>query len=559
MRKLTLLILFAMAVQVSSYAQTKMYPNAINVKVNVLDYGILYNNEARISEGFEFAYYRNIAPFLNVGIPFKLGLAKLPLKTKNTATASFDLIFRLENQASSSKILPYAFGGAGYIFEKSNNHVQIPFGAGVNFKLSPYAFISLQAEYRKALIDDRDNIQVGLGYHYLLHPMEVKPEPKPINIEMIADKDRDGILDSLDHCPDIAGPESALGCPDGDGDGLGDTEDPCPSDAGTLETNGCPDFDGDGVADKEDECPKDAGTWNGCPDKDFDGVADKNDKCPDESGPESNEGCPTFKDTDGDGTSDDVDECPELAGPNKGCPDSDGDGIADNHDKCPSIKGSVENNGCPDAPVEKEIDTDGDNIPDRLDKCPNEAGLASNDGCMPDKDTDGDGTPDSSDACPDKAGKINGCPDTDGDGIADNVDKCPTAAGIAANSGCPEIKQEVKEKLAFATKAVQFETGKASLKPESFNVLDEVVNILRTYPEYILAISGHTDNVGNDDRNLKLSQDRAKTCFDYLVFRGIKAERLRHAGFGEARPLTDNSSVEGREMNRRVDFEVIFE
>lgn len=82
---------------------------------------------------------------------------------------------------------------------------------------------------------------------------------------------------------------------------------------------------------------------------------------------------------------------------------------------------------------------------------------------------------------------------------------------------------------------------------------------MRQYPDYTLSISGHTDDIGNDERNLELSQQRAKACYDYLIFRGIKADRLRHAGFGENRPIAENTTASGRELNRRVEFELILD
>ena len=138
----------------------------------------------------------------------------------------------------------------------------------------------------------------------------------------------------------------------------------------------------------------------------------------------------------------------------------------------------------------------------------------------------------------------------------DSIDRCPFTPGIADNKGCPEIRQETKERLAFAMKSVQFDNGKASLKAVSFSILDEIVEITRQYPDYQLAISGHTDNVGDNDANFNLSTARAKTCYDYIIFRGIKADRLRYAGFGELRPLYENNTAAGRELNRRVEFEL---
>jgi len=605
MRKLPLLLLLALCwLGQHAQAQSSEFPNAIYAKLNVVDYGALYDGDLQVSQGFELAYFRNIAPFLNVGVPFKLGLAKLPLTTGNTVTTSFDLVFHLENMRSDAKIVPYAFGGAGYFLEGSKGHAQFPFGFGLNFRVSKYAFINLQGEFRKALKDNRDNVQLGLGYAYLLN----RQAPKQM---LPADQDKDGTPDSLDQCPTLAGPAVAFGCPDADNDGVADTKDECVNDPGPQATNGCPDYDNDGIADKNDECPTEAGTlvgcpdtdndsfadkndecptepgaWKGCPDTDNDGIADKDDRCPNDPGPASQNGCPEMvdNDSDNDGTPDSRDDCPTTAGSLRGCPDSDNDnvadkddlcpteagtlggcpdvdndGIADKDDQCPTVAGPPSNNGCP--PV---VDTDNDGIADKDDQCPTVAGPPSNNGCPPVKDTDNDGIADKDDQCPTVAGPAsnNGCPlakDADNDGVTDDKDKCPNAAGPAANSGCPEVKKETKERLDASARAVRFETAKATLKNESFPVLDEVVTIMRQYPDYTLSISGYTDDIGNDERNFRLSQDRAKACYDYLVFRGIKPDRLRHAGFGELRPIADNNTENGREQNRRVEFELVLD
>jgi outer membrane protein OmpA-like peptidoglycan-associated protein len=658
MRKLALLALTTacLLLQSSIFAQNREFPNAIHAKINLLDYGALYDGNVKLSEGFEFGYYRNVGSFINIGIPFKLGLAKLPKVSGNTVTTSLDVVAHLENMKSEAKIVPYGFAGAGVFLESFGNaHVQFPFGGGLNFKVTPYAYVNAQLEFRKALTDNRDNIQLGVGYVYLLH----KETPKEV---LPPDTDHDGTPDSLDHCPTVAGPPIAFGCPDADNDGVPDSMDACPNEPGPQATNGCPDADNDGVADKDDQCPTDPGTLKGCPDtdhdgvadkddlcptvpgtlkgcpdKDNDGVADKDDKCPDQPGTIANHGCPEGKelDSDGDGFPDSKDECPTTAGPVNGCPDGDGDGVADKDDKCPTVAGPASNNGCPvlkdsdgdGFPDETDPcptqagkfggcpDTDGDGVADNLDKCPTVAGPASNNGCPEVKDTDGDGVPDDQDPCPTQAGKFGGCPDTDGDGVADNLDKCPTVAGPASNNGCPvamkdsdgdgfpdetdpcpkvagkfggcpdtdgdgvpdnkdkcpstpgpvsnggcpEVKKEVTDRLAYATKAVQFETGKAMLKNESYAVLDEVVGIMRSNADYKLSISGYTDNVGSDESNLKLSQQRAKACYDYLIFRGIKADRIRNAGFGSARPIADNKTEDGRVQNRRVEFELFFD
>ena len=112
------------------------------------------------------------------------------------------------------------------------------------------------------------------------------------------------------------------------------------------------DRDKDGIKDKDDACPDVFGLaqFNGCPDTDGDGVQDSEDNCPEVAGPIENQGCP-WPDTDGDGVLDKDDECPEVAGPaeNKGCPwkDTDNDGVLDKDDACPEVPGLPEYNGCP--------------------------------------------------------------------------------------------------------------------------------------------------------------------------------------------------------------------
>ncbi len=285
------------------------------------------------------------------------------------------------------------------------------------------------------------------------------------------------------------------------------------------------DRDGDGVSDDRDACPDVAGlaALNGCPDSDNDGIADKDDKCPNLAGVPENMGCPSDRDRDGVYDSDDL--CPDVAGLAglRGCPDSDGDGIADKDDKCPNVAGVRENMGCPS-------DRDRDGVYDSNDLCPDIAGLAA----------------------------LSGCPDSDGDGLADKDDKCPQTPGPISNGGCPEIKVEDRKKLDVAMRSVEFETGTATITKKSFKNLDDVVSVLNSYPEMMVSIEGHTDNVGDDAMNQKLSEKRAKACLDYLVSKGIAASRCTYIGYGETRPIGDNNTKEGRQLNRRTEFNPVW-
>lgn len=353
----------------------------------------------------------------------------------------------------------------------------------------------------------------------------------PLFREKPSDKDMDGVSDKYDMCPTIQGLPEFEGCPDTDRDGIPDKDDECPTLPGLPEFKGCPDSDKDGIPDKLDECPFEIGLpqFNGCPDTDGDSIPDKFDECPQQPGPAK------FK----------------------GCPDTDNDGIRDKDDSCPLDSGLAIFNGCPDR--------DGDGVPDNLDRCPDEPGRSDMMGCP---DTDGDGIPDNLDKCPDKPGTMamGGCPDTDGDGIPDHIDLCPLEAGPADFNGCPrptvhvdfiELNEEEEKILREVFENLEFETGKAVIRSSSFASLDELSELMQTRKSYRLLIIGHTDNVGNKKSNQKLSEDRANSVKKYLTNKGVEAARINAEGVGDSRPVDTNSTPEGRQRNRRVEFKII--
>jgi ompA family protein len=231
------------------------------------------------------------------------------------------------------------------------------------------------------------------------------------------------------------------------------------------------------------------------------------------------------KDTDKDGIPDNKDACPEVAGLKEfnGCPDTDGDGIPDKDDACPEVAGPKEFNGCPD--------TDGDGIPDKDDKCPDVAGPAENGGCP--------------------------WPDTDGDGVLDKDDLCPEVAGPASNKGCPEPTTDDQKKLNQYAKTILFDTGKATIKFESAEILNQIINVLKKYPNSRFRIEGHTDSTGKKQKNIELSQNRADAVKIYLIQGGIASNRLESQGFGPEKPIASNKNKKGRALNRRVEINLI--
>ncbi|MEP6749218.1 MAG: OmpA family protein [Bacteroidota bacterium] len=267
------------------------------------------------------------------------------------------------------------------------------------------------------------------------------------------------------------------------------------------------------------------------------------------------EPAPVIKDKDNDGIPDNKDACPLLPGTaiTNGCPDKDGDGIADIKDKCPDVAGTIKYGGCPIP------DTDNDGINDEEDKCPTIPGVARYKGCpVPDKDHDG--INDEEDKCPDVAGvaRYYGCPvpDKDNDGVNDEEDKCPDVAGTVENGGCPVIKEEIKKQVSFAAENIFFLLNSAQLTNKSFAPLDTVAKILKANPSISITVNGYTDNTGTAAANMPMSAKRAQAVKNYLVKKGVEEARVATNGYGQADPVADNKTGEGRTKNRRVELKL---
>jgi len=238
-------------------------------------------------------------------------------------------------------------------------------------------------------------------------------------------------------------------------------------------------------------------------------------------------------------------------------PDDDGDGVPNHLDKCPDTPRGVQVDavGCP-------LDSDGDGVPDYLDKCPGtpKGVKVDADGCP--IDTDGDGVPDYLDKCPGTPAGVkvdkDGCPlDSDGDGVPDYLDKCPgTPRGVPVDeNGCPPEGIVVRGTEWAVEGQVLFAVNKAVLTPQAETLLGKVVDYLKKNPQYHVEIQGHTDSTGPKAWNDTLSQMRADSVRDFLVAGGVPADRLTAKGYGWADPIASNDTKEGRQQNRRVDFQ----
>jgi len=205
--------------------------------------------------------------------------------------------------------------------------------------------------------------------------------------------------------------------------------------------------------------------------------------------------------------------------------DSDGDGVPDDKDKCPDTPAGVkvDENGCP-------IDSDGDGVPDYKDKCPNNTAEEISKGVNAD-----------------------GCPkDTDGDGIPDYKDACPNEAGPAENNGCPLVES----KVTMTDKMVNFAFDKYNLTADGLNVVNQMVDFINHNSLKDIVITGHTDGIGINAYNQRLSEKRARTVGDALRASGVTADKIVEKGMGETQPIDNNKTSAGRAKNRRVEINI---
>jgi OOP family OmpA-OmpF porin len=228
-------------------------------------------------------------------------------------------------------------------------------------------------------------------------------------------------------------------------------------------------------------------------------------------------------------------------------------------DECPDTRPGVEVNarGCEIQDMTR--DTDRDRVPDYRDQCPNTALGAPVDaqGCSLDSDMDGVLTGD--DRCPASrpGAQVDefGCEsDDDQDGVLNQRDSCPgTPRGARVDiNGC-ELADIIR------LPGVNFGSGSDLLLPGFENLLRDAAATLNKNPDLKVEVSGHTDDVGDANLNMGLSERRAKTVMDYLIRYGVDPSRITFRGYGESEPIANNTTVEGRARNRRVELRIITE
>lgn len=244
----------------------------------------------------------------------------------------------------------------------------------------------------------------------------------------------------------------------------------------------------------------------------------------------------------------------------------------------PCAAGPEDYDGYQDGDFCADPDNDGDGVPDDRDDCRNDAedvdGFLDDDGC-PEADNDADSFVDAADRCPldgedvDGFQDEDGCPepDNDEDGVADVVDDCPLEPedrdSFQDEDGCPEPGPRpavvtITDTRILISERIYFEHNSDVIRSVSFPLLDQVASVIVDLPgQRKIRVEGYSDSQGEDAYNLDLSYRRARSVVEYLRQRGVPESRLSYVGYGEVNPVAPNDSIEGRALNRRVEFTIL--
>ncbi len=281
--------------------------SAIGFSANAVDFIGSPSDKGQIDPGFSVMYWQGLTPHFDFSLRYNglfTNYSKKP-KVTNHFTNEFEGSLHARILTNDNLANPFFTAGIGIGSYGKNTWVPyVPLGGGVQINMFNDGYLFVQANYRASLKQANldDNMFYSLGFTQNIrstHPPVAPVAPLPV-MPVVSDRDNDGVIDSEDACPDVAGPAALKGCPDTDGDGIIDKDDKCSTVAGLAKYQGCPipDTDGDGVNDEVDKCPNVAGVsrYEGCPipDTDGDGVNDELDKCPNRPGLADNFGCPVI-------------------------------------------------------------------------------------------------------------------------------------------------------------------------------------------------------------------------------------------------------------------------
>lgn len=272
-----ILIVLFVSMSLTGFSQK---PSLIGFSGNIVDFSASLPKIGKVDPGLSLMYWKGItkkidfsARYNGVFSDYKYSSGKNPGYINE-----FEGALHARPINDDHVVAPFITAGVGIGNYGPSWVPYAPLGIGVQFNMLNEDYIFLQANYRVSFNSSKldNNMFYSIGFTQSLRPARVKEVPKPLvqipaiepKIE-VKDEDKDGIADSVDACPDVAGLAQFNGCPDTDGDGIIDKEDKCPTVSGLARYNGCPipDTDNDGINDEEDKCPNIPGIAanNGCP------------------------------------------------------------------------------------------------------------------------------------------------------------------------------------------------------------------------------------------------------------------------------------------------------
>jgi len=512
-----------------------------------------YGYELGFARGDNQGKAENFAPYLRGHLQLKIlpflylrgGLGYTPIRatggTTRYKTQSLVGDYRFLVIPFEKKWSPFLFAGSGMQIDMQNSILDFiplyPFGVGVHTPIKPGTMLEITAAYNLTntnqldggLTNKDDNwltgkkqdafysLTAGLSF-YNAGPQERKPAPVP-KVE-----------------PVVVPPPKPVE--------VQVTPPPPPPKPVVVQDPKAMDSDGDGISDFDETNVYKSDPMN--PDTDGDGLKD---------GAEVRQykTDPLNPDTDGDGLRDGAEVNQYKTNPLN--PDTDGDGLKDGEEVTQYKTDPLKS------------DTDGDGLKDGEEVTQYKTNPLN-------PDTDADGLTDGAEVNQHKTNPLN--PDTDGDGLKDgaevsqyrtnpldkDTDKGTKEDGaeVAENTDPLDPKDDVmvlKEGTKFSLEGILFDTAKATIKPVSSEILEKAYAALTANPTVKVRIVGHTDNVGSAASNLTLSRQRAESVMNWLIKRGIAADRLTAIGKGLTEPRATNDTPEGRQLNRRIEFEVV--
>lgn len=600
MNKIYFCLLFFLSLNFTLQAQSEDAPNAFSFRYVASNYelpldGIGIGDLNQYGHGLEFEYFRYLNKYLDFSVPFRVMVNPLPQVVEGTNVISrnggimgLDALINF-NMYKGKFFRPRLFAGIGGLLTNVEDFsLDVPLGLGLNFRLTDGFFFSTTLAYHLSNEDFRNHFKLGAGFHITIEEYE---PPKP----EIKDRDKDGVSDLEDRCPDVAGVVALSGCPDKDNDGIADGDDKCPATAGIAKFEGCPDTDEDGVMDSEDKCPDEAGPADndGCPitDRDGDGVNDDQDKCPDEKGTLANNGCPekSLMIVAKDKITGEVLPNAEIKVLNSngqvvqtGTTNSSGvvqfanmpTGDYTVEGKLYDItlkSASISTNDFTSTEsVEKTVFYDDPNfiVQGQVFYCNSTKPLTSvtlnlknnSDNFLATTVSDANGkfvfnltNRSTYELYAKKENFLSQVVDVN----ANNYDRSKSV--FVRMEICGE---EVKCGESIRLNNILYDSNKAFIREDAKPDLNKVVQFMKDNPDAKVELSAHTDSQGRSSYNLSLSERRARSAADYILKQGIAPSRVISKGYGETRLL--NQCADGvkcsnteHQVNRRTEFKVI--